>query len=104
MPNKNSSSQSGQSGQASTIVSTFYGPTTKENYCTLIVTAIHIALNEGPLSNFPDLINLQKKKGLKFLGGKSHKKACAKFIDLLAEVIRSDIKNMLPSICFCFFQ
>ena len=37
---KSPSSQSGQNGQASTIVSTFYGPTTKENYRRLIVTAL----------------------------------------------------------------
>ena len=91
---KSSSSQSGQNGQDSTVVSTFYGSTTKENYHRLIVTALHIALNERPLSNFPDLINLEKKNGLKFLEGKSHEKACAEFIDLPAEVIRSDIKNL----------
>ena len=55
---KSYSSQSGQNGQASTIVSTFYGPPTKENYGRLIVTALHITQNEKPLSNFPDLINL----------------------------------------------
>ena len=89
---KGSSSQSGQNGQVSAI-----GPTTKENYYRLIVTALHIALNERPLSN---LIHLQKKNGLKYLEGKFHKKACAKFIDLLAEVIRSDIKNIFSSIHF----
>ena len=60
----------------------FYGPTTKENYHRLIVTAFHIALHERPLLDFRDLINLQKEKGLKFLGGKSHKKACAEFLIL----------------------
>ena len=62
--------------------------------------AIHIALNRRPLPNFPDLINLQKKNGLIFLGGKSHEKACVEFIDLVAEVIRSDIKNILSSVYF----
>ena len=66
----------------------------------MIVTALHIALHERPLSDFPDLINLQKKNGLRFLEGKSHEKACAKFIDLIAEVIRSDIKNILSSVHF----
>ena len=68
----------------------------------MIVTALHITLNERPLSDFPDLINLQKRNGLKFLKGKSHEKACAEFIDLLAEVIRSDIKNILSSARFFF--
>ena len=101
---KTSASQSGQNGQASTIVSTFYGLTTKEHYCRLIVIALHIALNERPLSNFPDLINLQKKNGLTFLEGRSHEKACAEFIDLLPDIIRSDTKNILSSFCFCFFS
>ena len=35
--------------------------------------------------------------------GKSHEKACAQFIDLLAEVIRSDIKNILSSVRFFFY-
>ena len=49
----------------------FYRPTTKGNHCTLIVTALHIALNDRPLYKFPDLINLQKNNGFKFLEGKS---------------------------------
>ena len=66
----------------------------------MIVTAFHIALNERPLADFPDLMNLQEKNGLKVLEDKSHKKARAEFIDLLAEVIRSGIKNVLSSVCF----
>ena len=97
---KSSSSQSGQNGQASTIVSMFYGPTNEENYCRLIVAVIHIALNERPLSDFPDLINLQKKKGLEFLEGKSHEKVIAEYIDLLAEVVIRDIKNISSSVHF----
>ena len=44
----------------------FYKPTTKGNHCTLIVPAIHTALNDRTLSNFPDLINLQKRMNLNF--------------------------------------
>lgn len=97
--NNSSSAQCSKDGQTS-LVNTFYGPTTKGNYRRLIVTALHIALNERPLSDFPDLINLQKKNGLKFLEGKSHEKACAEFIDLLAETVKDDIKNILSNVRF----
>ena len=65
--NNNSSSSHYAKNEQPSIINSFYGPTTKGNYRRLIVTALHIALNERPLSDFPDLINLQKKNGLKFL-------------------------------------
>ena len=46
-------------------------------------------------SNFPDLIKLQQSNGLKFVTGRTHGKACAQFIKILADVIRGDIKNIL---------
>ena len=71
----------------------------------MIVEALHVALNERPLSEFPDLINLLKKfleflEWLKFSEGKSHKKACDILIDLLAKVIRRDIRNFFSRIHF----
>ena len=58
----------------------FFGPNTKQNHYTSTVTMLQIALTEGPLCDFPDLINLQKKNTLKSPGGKYHKNTCAKFI------------------------
>lgn len=83
----------------------FYGPNTKQNHYTLIVTALQIALNEGPLCDFLDLINLQKKNTLKSPEGKYHKNTCAKFIYLLTGGNRSYIENNLSSNRFMqFFQ
>lgn len=48
-------------------------------------TFCHCLTSERPLSDFEDLIELQQKNDLKFLQGKSHEKACAQFIDILAE-------------------
>ena len=56
--------------------------------------ALHIALKERQLSYFSDLIELQQKNELKFLKGKIHEKACAEFIDILADVLRTDIQNI----------
>ena len=55
-------------------------PVFKENYRRLFVTALHIAMTEKPLSDFPNLIDLQKKNGLKFFEGKTYDKARATFI------------------------
>ena len=52
-------------------------------------------MKEKPISDFEDLIELQQKNGLKFLQGKSHEKACAEFIDVLADTLKKDIKLIL---------
>ena len=71
------------------------GNTAKDNYMRLIRTALHIAIKEKPFSDFPDLIKLQQSNSLKFVTGKTHRKACAQFIEILANIIRVDIKNIL---------
>ena len=52
-------------------------------------------MKEKPISDFEDLIELQQKNGLKFLQGKSHEKACAEFVDVLADTLKKDIKLIL---------
>ena len=52
-------------------------------------------MKEKPISDFEDLIELQQKNGLKFLQGKLHEKACAEFIDVLADTLKKDIKLIL---------
>ena len=52
-------------------------------------------MKEKPISDFEDLIELQQKNGLKFLQGKSHEKASAEFIDVLADTLKKDIKLIL---------
>ena len=73
--------------------------TAKDNYTKLIRTALHIAIKEKPFSDFPDLIRLQESNGLKFVKDsvKTHRKACAQFFEILANVIRADIKNILQT-------
>ena len=73
------------------------GNAAKDNYTRLIRTALHIAIKEKPFLDFPDLIKLQQSNGLKFVNGKTHKKACAKFIEICAKVIRVAIKNILQT-------
>ena len=70
------------------------------NYKKLVRTALHIALKEKPYSNFPHLIDLQKSNGLKFLQGKTHRNTCAELIKCLADVVRSDLKEILHNANF----
>ena len=78
-----------------TFQDTIQAPSKVENYRTLFVTALHIAMKEKPTSDFEDLIELQQKKGLKFLQGKLHEKACAEFIDVLPDTLKKGIKLIL---------
>ena len=55
-----------EKNQRSTEDATVKNTVVKENYRRLFVTALHIAMSEKPLSDFPNLIDLQKKNGLKF--------------------------------------
>ena len=52
-------------------------------------------MKEKPTSDFEDLIEMQQKNGLKFLQGRSHEKACAEVIDVLADTLKKDIKLIL---------
>ena len=65
------------------------------NYEKLVRIALHITLKEKPYSDFPHLIDLQKSNGLKFLQGKTHRKTCAELIECLADVVRSDLKEII---------
>ena len=70
------------------------------NYKKLVRTALHITLKEKPYSDFPHLTDLQKSNGLKFLQGKTHRKTCAEPIECLADVLRSDLKEILHNANF----
>ena len=93
-----STDQTSVKNKQHTLEQTVSSPTTVANYRRLFVTALHIALKERPLSDFSDLIELQQKNGLKFFQGKIHEKACGEFIDILADVLRTDIQNILLSV------
>ena len=80
--------------------STIENPVVKENYRKLFVTALFIAPKEKPLSDFSELVDLQKKNGIRFFEGKYHEKACGEFIDYLANTLRADIKNILGGVPF----
>ena len=62
-----------------------------------MVTALHIARQELPMSHFLPLINLQKKNGVRFVEGKSNAVACANFIDILADCLVSEMKSMIAT-------
>ena len=72
----------------------------RRNYEKLVRTALHIALKEKPYSDFPHLIDLQKSNGLKFLQGKTHRKTRAELIECLADVLKSDLKEILQNANF----
>ena len=74
---------------------TVRNPVVKENYRRLFVTALHIAMTEKPLSDFPNLIDLQKKNGLK-----THDKTCATFIQQHAKFLRNNLQQILKSVDF----
>ena len=73
-----------------TLQDTIQAPSNIANYRRLFVTALHIAMKEKPISDFEDLIELQQNNGLK-----SHEKACAEFIAVLADTLKKAIKLIL---------
>ena len=77
------------------------GKAAQENYTNLIRTALHIALKEKPYSDFSGLIDLQRSK---FLKGKTHRKACAEFIECLAKVVRNDLREILSNFYSTMFD
>ena len=70
------------------------------NYEKLVRTVLHIALKEKPYSDFSHLIDLQKSNGLKFLQCKTRRKTCAELIECLADVVSSDLKEILHNANF----
>ena len=46
------------------------------------------------------MIKLQQSNCLKFVTSKTHRKACAQFIEILANIIRAGIKNILQTLNF----
>ena len=85
-----------------TLQDTIQAPSDIANYRRLFVTALCIAMKEKPISDFEHLIELQQKNGLKFLQGKSHEKACAEFIDVLADTLKKDVKLILLQVSAFF--
>ena len=73
-----------------TLQDTIQAPSNIANYRRLFVTALHIAMKEKPISDFEDLIELQQNNSLK-----SHEKACAEFIAVLADTLKKAIKLIL---------
>ena len=73
-----------------TLQDTIQAPSNIANFRRLFVTALHIAMKEKPISDFEDLIELQQNNGLK-----SHEKACAEFIAVLADTLKKAIKLIL---------
>ena len=65
-----------------------------ENYIHLFNTMSYTVLRETPFADLPDLINLQRKKGIKISEGKNHMMTFAEFICYVAITI-NNIKNVL---------
>ena len=63
-------------------------------------TALHVACEENPLSEYPKLIKLHQKNGVLFVNGKSSDKACGVFIDVLAKCMKDYISKILGRVDF----
>ena len=86
--------------RSQTTIFSSMGKAAQENYTNLIRTALHIAMKEKPYSDFSGLIDLQRSNGIKFLEEKTHRKACAEFIEFLARVVRNDLREILNNCNF----
>ena len=60
----------------------------------------YVASEELPYTKFEGLIQLQKINGVKILDGKATTHACKAFISYLAEIVRTDVKDLLKSANF----
>ena len=68
----------------------------KLHYRNHFNTALTIVMKESPMTEYKDLIELQKKNGVQFMvDGKDSDKRCRDFISYLASAMRDDIKNIL---------
>lgn len=68
---------------------------TKEGYKHLFVTALTMVMEEMPMRDFPKLIAMQRKNGVKFLSGKDSEKSCKEFVTSLAAAVKNDTKTMM---------
>ena len=66
---------------------------------------LYICFAEKLFSDLKNLINLQKKNGIKFFQGKDNAMISAEITSYIAEAIRDDIKDILgQSSIFSIFQ
>lgn len=72
----------------------------QSNYIHLFNTALSLVMAEKPFADYPYLINMQRKNGVKFISGKDDKYSCAIFVDCIADTIRNDMKQMLSNVNF----
>ena len=71
-----------------------------KNYEHLFNTALSIAVHERPFTYFKELIDVQKRNGVKFFEGKDSDKSCKEFIKYIAEAVREFIKKILANANF----
>ena len=58
--------------------------------------ACYLAKKGRPYSDFPELIELEKMHGVKFLSSYGHRNACKQFIHFISETILNEtVKNKL---------
>ena len=69
----------------------------KDSYIKLFKTALYIAQEELPYTKLPSLVQLQKSNGASMMESKSSRKNCTTYINYLAEVVRSDVSELLKS-------
>lgn len=67
----------------------------KEHYIHAFNTALYLAKEEKPYSDFPELISLQRQNGVSFLNGKDSEITCREFISYISDAMRLDIKRIL---------
>ena len=71
-------------------------PADKDSLRAKFNTTYYILKKERPLTDYPDVLNLQTKNGINKLGASySTPNACAYFADYIGKVMREDLKKLI---------
>ncbi|KAK6171748.1 hypothetical protein SNE40_018183 [Patella caerulea] len=80
---------------SSSTISQLFDKTNKVHHKNHFNTALAVVMRERPMSDYMDLIELQKKNGLQFMTAQNNSHSCREFIKYLALAIREDITKLL---------
>ena len=71
-------------------------PADKDSLRAKFNTTYYVLKKERPLTDYPDVLNLQTKNGINKLGASySTPNACAYFADYIGKVMREDLKKLI---------
>lgn len=95
--NEASDNEARKPGSVNISINQMFHKNLQTQYTSHFNTALSIVMKERPMSDYSELIDLQKKNGVQFVskGAKSNDKSCREFIQYLASAMREDMKAML---------